>query len=289
VSESLALAEDLRVDVDGVPAVDGLTFRTNGESVLVLGAPRALFEALTGLRPASRGHLAVRGMPAYEAARQRRIAGCALDPPMPPRWTPLEYVTWNARLSGASSADAKVLARQALERVQLGAFAAAPLRGLVVHARRATVLAAALATGAEILAVEDPLGALPEETSRSYARIVAQALSGRPSLVFAPRMPLTSPLALAADDALVVTSSRLEAQGQPAEIASAERRFVLRVHGTTDALAARVAGRGGRLEPHGAQVIVDLGEALTTPELLGMCHEANVTVVELRPLSRALA
>ena len=50
-AEPLLKIEDLRVDVDGVPACDGLTLQTRGERVLVLGAPRVLFEATCGLRP----------------------------------------------------------------------------------------------------------------------------------------------------------------------------------------------------------------------------------------------
>ena len=53
--EPLLLVEDLRVDVDGVPACDGLTLRTSGDRVLVLGAPRAFYEAVCGVRPVVRG------------------------------------------------------------------------------------------------------------------------------------------------------------------------------------------------------------------------------------------
>ena len=78
------------------------------------------------------------------------------------------------------------------------------------------------------------------------------------------------------------------AQGAPAEIAAADKRYVARVHGRVEPLAARIVERGGRLEVQGAQVVIDLGESLTTAELLGLCIETDVTVVEMQPIARAL-
>lgn len=288
-SEPLLVASDLRVDVDGVPACDGLTLTTTSERVLVLGAPRALFEATAGLRPVVRGVLTVRGATAAAAVGSGLLAGAALDPPLPPKWTPKEYVTWSARLAGLSKADAQRLAADAIARLQLVAMEKVGLATLAPHARRAVVVAAALATGATVIAMEDPLGGLPEELARTFARILVSALEERSFIVFAPRLPLTSPLALAAEEAIVVASSSVLTQGAPAEIAAAERRFVARVQGPVEALGAKLAERGGHLTAVGAQVHFDLGESMTTADLLGLCLESDVTVVELRSLARALA
>jgi hypothetical protein len=46
---------------------------------------------------------------------------------------------------------------------------------------------------------------------------------------------------------------------------------------------------GAQLEVQGAQVLLDLGEALSTADLLGMCVETDVTIVEMVPLARALS
>jgi len=285
----LLSAQDLRVDVDGVPTCDGLAFETTAERVLVLGAPRALFEAACGLRPVVRGSLAVWGATPARAVDERVVVGAPLDPPLPPRWTALEYVVWSARLAGHSKADAARLAAAAVAAVQLGPLAKGALGTLPVHARRGVVLAAALATDARVVLLEDPLSTLPDEVARTFARIVVAAIADRSWAVFAPRVPLTSPLAMAAEEAFVVSSSRVDAQGAPAEIAAAERRYVARVHGSVEALGARLAERGARIDVQGAQVVLDLGETLTTAEVLGMALEANVTVVELVPVARALA
>lgn len=282
------LAEDLRIDVDGVPVCDGLTLRTSGQRVLLLGAPHALFEALAGLRPVMRGTLRVRGVATSSAVAEGTVAAAPLDPPLPPKWTVLEYVTWSARLSGRTARDARTLAKEAVARVQLGALAAQPLARMVPHARRGVVVAAALATAPQVMILEDPLANLPEELARTWAGILVSALEETPWAVLASRVALTSPLTLASDEALVVTGSRVDAQGPPAEIAAAEHRYVARIHGSLDALVARLAERGARLDVQGAQVLLDLGASVTTADLLRMAGETDATVVELAPVARAL-
>lgn len=287
MADVLLAVEDLRVDVDGVPACDGLAFATTGDRVLALGAPRALFEAIVGLRPVVRGAIRVRGA-TPGAAVGGIVAGVPLDPPLPPKWTLVEYIEWSSRLAGHSSAEAKKLAAAAIGKMQLSALAKNPLASLVAHARRAVVLASALATNAEILVLEDPLAGLPEELARAWARILVTALDDKPWITFAARVPLTSPLALAAEEALCLSATRMIAQGAPAEIAAADKRYVARIHGPVEALGARIVERGGRLQVQGAQVLLDLGETLTTAELLGLCAEAEVTMVEMLPIARAL-
>ena len=56
-SVPLLEARGVRIDVEGVPALEGLTFATRGAHALVLGAPRALFRAAIGVVPVVRGEL----------------------------------------------------------------------------------------------------------------------------------------------------------------------------------------------------------------------------------------
>jgi ABC-type taurine transport system ATPase subunit len=290
VAEPLLHVEDLRVDVDGVPTCDGLTLRTSGERVLVLGAPRPLYEATVGLRPVMRGRLQVRGAAPEAAVPDGIVAGAPLDPPLPPKWSVLDYVTWSSRLAGHTASDARALAKEAIALVQLGAMATSPMDRMAPHARRGVVLAAAIATDADVIVLDDPLATLPEEIARSWARIIVQALADRAWLVYAARISLTSPLAMNADDALMVSSSRLDAQGPPAEIAAADRRFVARIHSAKplDALGARLSERGARMDIQGAQVMLDLGASVTTADLLAICAELEATVVEMVPVARPL-
>jgi ABC-type multidrug transport system ATPase subunit len=283
--------EDLRVDVDGVPACDGLTLQTRGDRALLLGAPRIVFEATCGLRPVMRGRLHVRGLTAEAAVRSALLAGAPLDPALPPKWTALEYVTWSSRLAGRSSRDARGLATEALALVQLVPVAGSTFERMPPHARRGVVLAAALATGASVIALEDPLAGLPEEVARAFAKIIVQALAERSWVVFGARLSLTSPLAMSADEALMVSSSQLDAQGPPTEVAAQGRRFVARIHSTgpLEALGARLSERGATMDVQGAQVLLDLGSSMTTADLLGLCAELDATVVEMVPVARALS
>jgi ABC-type multidrug transport system ATPase subunit len=282
-------ADDVRIDSDDVAVCDGLTLRTRGERVLVLGTPRVFFEATTGLARIIRGALSVGGVPASDAVRRRIIAGAAMDPPTPPRWTVTEYVQWSARIAGVSRADAPALAAKAIAMLQLGPMATTPTSRLVPHARRATVVAAALATGASVIALDDPLGGLPDEIARSYGKVLAEALRDRRWIVFAPRMPLASPLALEADEAIIGAATGVEMQGPPAEIAAAERRFIGRIQGSLEAVLPELALRGASASANGAHLIVDLGPEMTTSELFEICDRADVGVIQLVPVSHALS
>jgi ABC-type multidrug transport system ATPase subunit len=264
-----------------------------GERVLVLGGARALFEAAAGLRSIARGELRVAGMAPRAAVRAGLVASAPLDPRMPPKWTVRQYATWSARLAGHARAGSEALAAEALARMDLSAWAKAELTSVGPVVRRATVLAAALATGASILLVEDPLVALPVEAGREYARVVVRALADRRTAFFAARLQLESPIALAADEAIVLAGSHISAQGAPAEIAANERAFALRVGGDVQAFADAVQARGARLlSPPGtstpARLSVDLG-TLAARDLLRIAAECDAVVIELRPLAHAFA
>jgi ABC-2 type transport system ATP-binding protein len=283
----------LRVDVGGTPAIDGLTFTSTGDHILVLGAARALFEAAAGLRAIARGELLVEGLAAIEAVRSGIVASAPLDPPMPGTWSVVQYTVWSARLSGHARSAALAMAADALEQLQISSMSTTKLGRVPLAVRRATVLAAALATGAKTLLVENPVAHLADDAARPLGKTIMRVLSGRRAAIFAPRVPLESPLALAADEAIVVDGSDIAAQGAPAEIASRERTLALRVHGDLAAFTRAVEARGGRAEAavsgaSPALVRVDLGP-LAARDLLGIAAESDAVVVELRPLARSFA
>jgi ABC-type multidrug transport system ATPase subunit len=262
---------------------------STGERLLVLGAARALFEVATGLRPVTRGVMRVNGQDPLEAVRSGAAAGAPLDPPLPPGWTLRQYVAWSAGLAGRGAEEARAAADEALEGLKLAALAKDRLSTLAPAARRGAVVAAALATGAGVILVEDPAAGLPPEAGRSFSRIVVRALADRRSVVFAGRARLDTPLALAADEALVVEGSRLVAQGPPAEIAASEGAFFVRIGGDAHAFVEAMEARGGKVVSPDAQasvMTVELGE-LGTLDLLRIAAESNAVVLELRPVARA--
>jgi ABC-type multidrug transport system ATPase subunit len=294
--QPLLASSSLRVDVGGTSAVDGLSLATTGDRVLVLGAARALFEAAAGLRVSARGELRVADHDPVDAVRAGIAAGAPLDPPLPSSWTVRHYVVWSARIAGNDRAAARALADDAIDRMKLASHSKRKLGDAATAARRGAVIAAALATGAGVLLVEDPIAALPADTARSFARIVVRALSDRRTAVFAPRVALDSPIALAAEEAIVIDGSRVAAQGAPAEIAAGESAFVLKIGGdarafvsAAEAQGARLLGAGdARLDPRRDAITIDLG-GLRTLDVLRIAASSNAVVLELRPLSRAFA
>jgi ABC-type multidrug transport system ATPase subunit len=314
----------LRVDVAGAAAIDGLTLASTGEWVLVLGGARALFEAAAGLRGAERGSVRIEGQAPVDAIRHGVSACAPLDPPLPPRWTPRMYARWSASLAGHAKAVARSMAAEALARLELKSFADARLSGASPAVRRATVIAAALATGATTLLVEDPIADLAPEVGRPLARTFARALAGRRVAFFAAHVALESPVALAADEAIVVDGSLVAHQGAPAQLAASERALTLRVAGDAVAFTTAVCAAGATLlgplqasTQASAQPLevterttnltesADLREAreartnlthvrldagpLATSDVLRIALECRAVVLEVHPIARAFA
>ncbi len=248
VVSPLLASSSLRVDVAGTPAIDGLTLESTGKSVLVLGAPRALFEAAAGQRVIEHGGLLVAGTPPGHASRSGVATAAPLDPPMPPRWTVLQYTSWSARLSGLARAECEGAAHHTLERLQLFRHRSLRLGAVSVTVRRSAVIAAALATRARVLLVEDPTVGLSREDERAVATTLARVMRDQPTLLFAGRVALDSPVALAADEAIVVDGSKVLAQGALAEVAVHSNSFSVWATGDVEALTKALAASGCRLQ-----------------------------------------
>jgi hypothetical protein len=92
-----------------------------------------------------------------------------------------------------------------------------------------------------------------------------------------------------ADEAALVEDHRVVGQGAPAELASHERAFAVRVLGSCDDFARLASSRGIRVSGSGPDLTVDLGPSLSVSDLLRLASEAHATVVELQPLAHAFA
>jgi hypothetical protein len=180
------------------------------------------------------------------------------------------------------------MADDALDRLRIaGPLVTAPLLRAPLHLRRAAVLAAALATGARVLVLEDPFAGLPEDAGRLFSKVVVRALDELSWMLFAPRVAFSSPAALHADEAVVVAGSEVIGQGAPAEIAAGERTFNVRLYGEAAAFARLAAARGATVaSATGGALTLDLG-ALSTADLFAIAEEARAVIVELCPLARA--
>jgi ABC-2 type transport system ATP-binding protein len=291
VTKPLLEAARLRVDEGGVPQIDGLSLETTGDRVLVLAGPTVLFHACAGMVSPRHGTVLVGGVAPVEALRLRLLASAPLDPPLPLGWKAREYVAWSARLAGHSRSEAITRADDAIARLKVEALADARLRFVPLHARRALGVAAALATGATTLFLEDPLRNLVDEPARNLARLILRSTAGLRTVIFAARAPLASPLAIDADEALVIDGSSVVAQGAPAEVAARDRSYAVRLNATAgaDAFARLAEKRGARITGQGTSWTVDLGESLKPNDLLDFASACDSVVVELRPLAHAFS
>ena len=118
-------------------------------------------------------------------------------------------------------------------------------------------------------------------------------MADRHSVVFAGRISLDSPLALAADETLVVDGSSVLAQDTPAEVAARTRSHWLSVAGQVDTFVESVRAAGGRADlGHGTartqRVRVDLGP-LSTGDLFRIAAESHAVVIELRSICTMFA
>jgi ABC-2 type transport system ATP-binding protein len=280
-------ARDARIDTHGVPCVDGLSLASQGTKVAVLGAPQGLFEAAAGVLRPSRGEVRVLGEPARDRLARNEIAGAPLDPPLPPAWSARRYVECSARLAGKSGAEARQRAKDAMAVLRMDKYAETPFRSVAPAVRRAAVLAAALATGPKVVVLEDPMRGLDEPVRRSLGHMVAEALRPYSWILFSGRLPLDAPLALEAEWAVVISGSRPVAEGQPAEIASRDGAFAVRLAGDRAAFVELLRSRGVRVDGAGESLTVDLGRDVGTGDLLRMAEETRTLIVELRPLAGA--
>ncbi|WP_394825226.1 hypothetical protein [Pendulispora albinea] len=286
---ALLQAQNVRIDEHEAPAIDGLSLATQGHHVVVLGAPRALFEAASGMLDPARGELFLQGIPCRTALETGRVAGAPLDPPLPPKWTARRYIEWSARLAGGSGSRLRNHVDEAIASLELAPVAELPLDASPLAVRRATVIAAALATGAGVIVLEDPTLGLPEAAHRALSPILAGALRARPWLLFAARAPLDAPLCLEADEALVLLGAHVVAQGKPSELAARERTYAVHLAGDPTMFASLAMARGARVEAFGSELTLELGDSLTTRDLLELANEARSVIVELRPLARAFS
>jgi len=288
-TERVIEARDLRLDEGRAVAVEGLSFATNGEKVLVFGASAPIFRAATTEIPVKRGQLLVAGRPPY-AALQAGVAVAPLDPTLPRDFTPTDYVYWSARLAAMDSALAKQRAAAAVAAFRLESVEKTALLRCTITARRATVLAGALATGARTILFEDPTSGLDDEAARGFAKLVGKAYAGVRWALFGGRIPLESPLALEADDAVVLGANAVLAQGAPADLAARERRFSIVVHGDAARFAEALVAQGFSTMGEAPRLLVDLGDAASgTHDLFALALEHGVTIVELSPVAGALA
>ena len=174
----------LRKSFGNLEAIAGIDLEVEeGSFVSVIGpsgcGKSTLLRVVAGLEPSSAGSAAVYGEPAIEARRHKQVAMV----PQNPGLLPWRTVRANARLlldvnrkeNGSTTSDPIEL----LERVGLGSFLDAHPHELSGGMQQRVALVRALALGAPLLAMDEPLAALDEITRSEMRGLLNQLVEGR--------------------------------------------------------------------------------------------------------------
>ncbi|MFJ5774487.1 ABC transporter ATP-binding protein [Streptomyces sp. NPDC093094] len=241
-----------------------------GDVVALLGPNGAgkttALRALAGLVPLSGGHLRLDGAELDRTPPESRPVGVVFqDYLLFPHLTALDNVAFGPRCHGAGKAQARALAAEWLERMDLTAHASARPRRLSGGQAQRVALARALATHPRLLLLDEPLAALDARTRIDVrARLRHHLADFEAVAVLVTHDPLDA--MILADRLVVIEDGHVVQEGTPSDIAR---------HPRTDYIA-RLVGLNlyrGRAEGHTVQV--EGGPAITTTEdLTGPVHVA---------------
>jgi len=292
-------AQDARVVVGDAAMMVGLSLRTRGDRVLMVGSTEALVAAIGGISRFSvsdgadlaaritDGWLRVAGADVASGDHVARCGVAPLEPLVPPGWTVQEYLGWGARLGGAPRGDAKALVGRALERLGIGALRRRKLGGLARVDRRAVTLALAVVRDPAVILVDDPLANLTDDEVTALLTVQAAAAEGRSAIITVPHLAAHSPaahLARTATDVLVFRGGELVLTAEPASLFGAATVYELTVQEGAEALRTALAKRGIDLRGGPEHFSVSLPGDQGPSDVLAAAAEVRAAVTTCVPL-----
>jgi ABC-2 type transport system ATP-binding protein len=303
---ALLHAERARLAIDEAVAIDQLNLVARGERILCTGDVDVLFSALTGVPLGLRnrhagpedlpgevhviaGMLTVAGRDVSNRSHLAVAGSAPLDPPLPNAWTVAEYVTWSARLTGATRRVAQDLAAAALAQVGLAPAASRALGTLALPERRALVLAHAIVAGPSVLIAEAPLAGLDGPAAAFVTAAIAGATRNRAAILSATRIDPGTPegvLAREATHVIVLSGGEVALEGSATELFAGVHVYALTLRSNVEPFRAELAARGIALRGGPSRFSVALQEGMTTREILASANRANAALVELLPIIR---
>lgn len=313
VTSPLLHAEEARIAVDDVVAMEHLTLRSRGDRVLCAGESELLFAALSAVPLRAReavqgpsrdvaredegllgeaqvvaGSLLVRGADVARGVHLRTSGVVPLDPPLPLEMTAHGYVTWSARLAGVRERVASELASSALERVGLSSFARKVMGSFELPLRRAVLFAHAIVTDPPVLIVEAPLAGFEGAAAGFVLNALYRASEGRGVILSAERMDPGTPegdaLARAASDIFVFAGGALVLDGTPEGLFSGVRVYAVTVRRNGGPFRDELVARGLRVQGGPLRMSVVLPEHATTKEIVSAASKARAPLVEMLPI-----
>jgi ABC-type cobalamin/Fe3+-siderophores transport system ATPase subunit len=180
---ALMTAKDVRVEEGGASLIDGLSFESDRDHVVLVGNWSPLFRVLANLARVTRGELLVEGAPLAPAVAAA-IVGVALhDALLPPDWTPVDYLARSAELIGMRPREARRAASTALELTGIAGLAKRKLRTLDAAGRCAVLITHAALASPRVIILERPLAGLGDDAAAFVLGVIERAVSGRRSVI----------------------------------------------------------------------------------------------------------
>ncbi|HEY1624461.1 MAG TPA: ABC transporter ATP-binding protein [Streptosporangiaceae bacterium] len=240
---STLAARDVSVSLDGTPIVHEVSWSVGSGGWLALIGPNGAgktttLRATAGLIRYS-GHLLLDGTELRAIAhRARLIAYVPQEPELPPDMTAGEYVLlgrtpYISYLGGPGRRD-RDAARNAMDRLDLTAFADRGLGTLSGGERRRAVLARALAQEPAVLLLDEPTSSLDIGHQQQVLDLIDELRTSGGLTVLSTLHDLTT-AGQYADQLVLMHQGRIEASGDAASVLTQER--IARVY------AARVTVR----------------------------------------------
>jgi len=225
-------AEDVSVTLDGHRVVDGVSLDVSeGEWVTLVGANGAgkttLLRAVSGLVRAA-GRVLVGGDEVARLRRRelaRRLAVVPQTPVAPHGMSVAEYVLLGrspyVSYAGRESRRDVAVARAALRRLDLTAFAERELVSLSGGERQRAILARALAQEARVLVLDEPTSALDAGRQQQVLELVDELRVEHGLTVLSAMHDLTL-AGQYAQRVVLLARGRVAAEGEPADVLTVE-------------------------------------------------------------------
>jgi len=293
VNAVLLSCSDLRIDVDGVALIDGLSCTAGQERVALLGAWEPLFRYLTGQAELARGSCELVGLDARHAVQSGQVGLVCHDPPLPPLWSVAEYVQKSAELAGLGVGRAREATRTSLAELGVAALATRRASSLSAPERRVVQIAQALVTDPSALLLEQPLGELDEAGQELVAVFLQRAAAKRGLLCSfraAPTAGAERSLLDSSESVLWLQDGRLLASGPPATVLAGSTTYrvlalchVARLCRELEQRGCRVHSLGQADDDAGSRLLVVLPDGASADSILDAALSAEAAIVELVP------
>ena len=220
-----------------------------------------ILRCLAGLTPIDRGHISIDeivvddpGTDTFVEPEQRSVGFVFQDYLLFDHLTVLENVAYGLRARKTPKSEARRIARQWVDRVGLGEYAAQRPRALSGGQAQRAALARALATNPRVLLLDEPLAALDAGTRGLVRRDLIRHLETFDGMRILVTHDPVDAYALA-DRVAIIDAGRIVQAGTLAEVSAHPRsRYVADLVGVN--LVSGTIANGVLTSPSGAKVVI---------------------------------